>query len=101
MTKLEGLEKKLELGQAQRDAREKRLQKLVETLKTLSARKAAPILEKADSRFATRLLLGLGPERTGKLLAAMEPGRAARLMVRLERAQTPGQKAAQAANGGN
>ena len=100
MAKLETLENRLELGQAQRDAREQRLQKLVETLKTLSARKAAPILEKADSRFATRLLLGLGPERTGKLLAAMEPARAARLMVRLERAQTPGQKAARAANAG-
>ena len=94
MIKLKELETKLVLGDAERVAREERVQKLIETLKTLSARKAAPILAKADSRFATRLLLGLGPERTGKLLAAMEPAQAARIMSRLANAKTPAQRAA-------
>ena len=67
MVKLQELESKLALGAPSGEAREQRVQKLIDTLKTLSARKAAPILAKADSRFATRLLLGLGPERTGKL----------------------------------
>ncbi len=94
LVKLKELEEKLVLGEAEREAREARVQKLIETLKTLSARKAAPILAKADSRFATRLLLGLGPERTGKLLAAMEPAQAARIMSRLANAKTPAQRAA-------
>lgn len=94
MVKLQELEGKLTLGEAAREAREQRVQKLIETLKTLSARKAAPILAKADSRFATRLLLGLGPQRTGKLLAAMEPAQAARIMSRLANAKTPAQRAA-------
>ena len=94
MAKLKELETKLALGDAERVAREQRVLKLIETLKTLSARKAAPILAKADSRFATRLLLGLGPERTGKLLAAMEPAQAARIMSRLANAKTPAQRAA-------
>ena len=94
MAKLNELEAKLTLGDAERAAREQRVLKLIETLKTLSARKAAPILAKADSRFATRLLLGLGPARTGKLLAAMEPAQAARIMSRLANAKTPAQRAA-------
>ena len=88
------MERRLELGDAELQAREERLNKLVSALRTLSAAKAAPILAEADTRFATRLLQGLGAERTGKLLAKMKPAKAARLMKQLANAQSPAQRAA-------
>lgn len=88
------MERRLELGDSELQAREERLNKLVSALRTLSAAKAAPILAEADTRFATRLLQGLGAERTGKLLAKMKPAKAARLMKQLAIAQTPAQRAA-------
>ena len=88
------MERRLELGDSELQAKEERLNKLVSALRTLSAAKAAPILAEADTRFATRLLQGLGAERTGKLLAKMKPAKAARLMKQLANAQTPAQRAA-------
>ena len=88
------MERRLELGDSEIQAREERLNKLISALRTLSAAKAAPILAEADTRFATRLLQGLGAERTGKLLAKMKPAKAARLMKQLAIAQTPAQRAA-------
>jgi len=96
--KLAALEQRLEIGQAARLAKEERFQTLIEALRTLSARKAAPILNKSDIRFATRLLLGLGAERVAKLLAVMDPQRAAALMRRLASATTPEQAAARGAS---
>ena len=92
--KLEQLERRLEIGVAEKEAQEKRFLRLVSAITTLSPRKAAPILEKADQRFSTRLLLKVTPERVGKLLAMMPPDKAARLMLRLERAKSSEQKAA-------
>ncbi|MED5463589.1 MAG: hypothetical protein VX699_02965 [Myxococcota bacterium] len=92
--KLDKLEKLLEVGKAESEARQERFARLVEALTTLSPRKAAPILEKADQRFATRLLQEVSPVRVGKLLAQMTPGNAATLMVRLDRAKTVAQRAA-------
>ncbi len=93
-SRLNGLERRLEIGAAEREAQEERVNRLVAALMTLSARKAAPILEKADQRFATRLLQRVPPERVGKLLAEMPPDTAALLMLRLERAKTSAQTAA-------
>ena len=92
--KLDRLEKLLAVGRAETEARQKRFARLVEAITTLSPRKAAPILEKADQRFATRLLQEGAPTRIGKLLAQMTPGNAATLMVRLDRARTVAQRAA-------
>ena len=94
LERIQTMEKVLELGKEERRARDERFQKLVDTIKTLSARKAAPILEQADMRFATRLMRGLGPKLIGKLLAAMPPGRAALLMGRLEKGRNVAQSAA-------
>ena len=88
------MERRLELGDSELQAKEERLNKLVSALRTLSAAKAAPILAEADTRFATRLLQGLGAERTGKLLAKMKPAKAAKLMKQLANAQSPAQRAA-------
>jgi len=91
---LDRLEQKLMLGEAEMLQHERRFKKLVEALTTLSPRKAAPILARAEQQFATRLLLQVPPERIGKLLAQMEPKEAAKLMVRLDRSKTRGQRAA-------
>ena len=91
---LDALKKRDEELQLRARLLEERLNKLVSALRTLSAAKAAPILAEADTRFATRLLQGLGAERTGKLLAKMKPAKAARLMKQLANAQTPAQRAA-------
>lgn len=92
--KLDRMEKILEVGKAETKARQKRFARLVAAITTLSPRKAAPILEKADQRFATRLLQEVSPMRIGKLLAQMTPANAATLMVRLDRAKTVAQRAA-------
>ena len=59
-----------------------RLHALAETLRPLSARKAAPIIAAADVDLAVTLLQELGTERAGAVLAQMEPTQAARLLDR-------------------
>ena len=91
---LERLEHRLGLGVAQEEIREKKLEALAAALTSLSARKAAPMLEKTDPNLAARLLVLLGPERSGALLSKMDPQRAATLMERIAQAKTTAQRAA-------
>ena len=74
------LEARLNIGEPRRKAREKRLASLVETLTTLSAKKAAPIMAAADVELVGDLLLRLGSARTASLLSAMPPAQAGRIL---------------------
>lgn len=74
------LEDRLGVGDAARLADQEKLAMLVDTLSSLSARKAAPLLNRTDTYLAVVLLRRLGPEKAGKLLSQMEPRRAAVLM---------------------
>ncbi|MBI5509002.1 MAG: hypothetical protein HY903_09630 [Deltaproteobacteria bacterium] len=71
--------------------RAERLRTLADTLRPLSARKAAPILANADPDLAVTLLGELGTERAGAVLAQMDPALAGRLVDRAASAG-PGQR---------
>ena len=92
--KVESLEKKLVLGDFETSDREEKLDVLAKSVATVSARKAAPMLQKADVDVAVSLLMRLGPKRAGDLLAKMDAQRAAALIDRIANKRTPGQVAA-------
>lgn len=81
--KIGQLEERLQLGEGSRRDREKRLTALVETVSTLSAKKAAPLLSGADPSLVSDLLLRIGPQRSAALLALMRPAQAAKLVNQL------------------
>ncbi len=88
------LEKRLELGEYERKAREEKLNTLASSIGSLRPSKAAPILERTDPILTVILLMHVGPKRAGELLAKMEPRRAAALMDRLARGRSAAQLAA-------
>ena len=77
------LEARLDLGEPGRKTREKKMTALVDTLSSLSARKAAPMLADTDPGLVGDLLLRLGPARSGGLLALMPPPQAALVLERV------------------
>jgi flagellar motility protein MotE (MotC chaperone) len=95
LTRIAALEKQLDIGEGARQAREQRMTVLTETLTTLSAKKAAPMLATADPELVGDLLLRIGAARSAALLALMPPNRAARF---LEEVRTPTVKSAAAGN---
>jgi flagellar motility protein MotE (MotC chaperone) len=74
------LEARLELGEPGRKAHEQRLRDLADSLGSLSAKQAAPILAEADPTLTAELLQRLGTTRTAALLAAMTTGKAAKVV---------------------
>ena len=77
------LELKLQIGEAYRIDHEKRLTMLVDTLGSLSAKKAAPVLSAADPQLVSDVMMRLGPARTAALLAVMKPTQAGGLVNQL------------------
>lgn len=77
------LELKLQIGEAYRQDRERRLTMLVESLGGLSAKKAAPVLAAADPALVSEVMMRLGPDRTAALLAVMKPVQAGGLVNQL------------------
>lgn len=94
VAEVERLEKRLELGEFERQAREAKLNSLAASIATLRPSKAAPILERTDPILTVLLLMRVGTKRAGELLAKMEPRRAAALVDRLARGRTAAQLAA-------
>ena len=83
------LEERLGITQPLPGSHGDKVQALAESLRTLSPRKAAPIVANADVALAVTLLARLGTERSGALLAQMEPTQAARLVNELARQAPP------------
>lgn len=81
--KLRSLEERLELGEGAHAAQQKRLDALLATVKTLSPRKAAPVLAAASPDVAAVILARLAPERAAAILAALPSAQAGALVDRI------------------
>lgn len=93
------LEERLGIAKPSTESHNARLEALAETLRPMSARKAAPILASADLAIAVSLLQRLGTDKASALLAQMEPTQAARLVEQVAREAAPKERPPEAKTG--